>query len=37
MSQIGQNFKLKIILEHKEWSWIEKHFYANFMKFIRKL
>ena len=37
MCQIGQNFKLRMILEHKEWSWNEKHFYANFMKFIRKL
>ena len=35
MCQIGQNFKFKMILERKEWSWNEKHFYANFMKSVQ--
>ena len=35
MCQIGQNFKLGMILEYKEWSWNERHFYANFIKSVQ--
>ena len=32
---IGQNFKLRMILEHKEWSWNEKYFFENFIKSVQ--
>ena len=35
VTMVTQNFKLRMILERKEWSWNEKYFYANFMKSVQ--